>query len=152
MVTRVTYVVGITVRTTAACPHMRGAILDTTSGLLVRTFQHRANAGQDVDQLHEIAQDLESELAAQAVSALVIWEAGFNRAAGLTAPVKNRLRAEGVCVAVARDVIETVAVLDVNALAHALGRPSKTVVDAGEALTQGVFGEAATAALAAATL
>ena len=148
----VTYAVGIAIRTTAGCPHLRGAVVEIATGALVRTFQHRASAGESADQLHEIAQDLETELAAQTVSGLVVREVGFARAAGLTAPVKNRLRAEGLCVAVARNVTARVAVLDVQAIARALGKANDEADDVGKLLATGAFVEPATAAAAAATL
>jgi hypothetical protein len=148
----VTHAVGITIRTTAGCPHLRGAVVEIATGALVRTFQHKASGGESADQVHEIAQDLETELAAQTVSALVVREVGFARQAGLTAPVKNRLRAEGVCVAVARNVTAKVAVLEIQAIARALGKPNEEADDVGKSLIKGDFIEPATAAAAAAAL
>lgn len=152
MVICVTHAVGITIRTTDGCPHMRGAVVEISSGSLVRTFQHKASGGESVDQLHEIAQDLETELAAQTVSAFVVREVGFNRAAGFTAAVKNRLRAEGVGVAVARNVTAKAAVFDIKAIARAVDKPTSKADEVGKELAEGEFVEPATAAVAATTL
>jgi hypothetical protein len=152
MVISVTYAVGITIRTTKKCPHLRGVVLDIATGALVRTFEHKATAGESTDQLHEIAQDFESELAAQAVESVVIREAGYARQAKLTDAVKNRLRAEGLCVTLARAVTAKVEVFDVQAIARALDKTGEEVTADGEALAIGDFVEPATAAAAAATL
>jgi hypothetical protein len=148
----VTHAVGITIRTTDSCPHMRGAVIEISSGSLIRTFQHKASSGESADQLHEIAQALETQLAAQEVLAFVVREVGFNQSAGLSNPVKNRLRAEGVAVAIARKVTSRVAVLNVKAIARAVGKTSEDADEVGKALAKGQFVEPATAAAAAATL
>jgi hypothetical protein len=143
------HAVGITLRTTNKCPHLRGVIIDVVTGEVVRTFEHRASNGDSKDQLHEIAQDFESELAAQTVGAVVIREAGYAKQAKLTESVKNRYRAEGLCVAMARVVTAKVEVLDIQAIGRRIG---DDIPAAGGALAGGDFVEAATAAAAAASL
>jgi hypothetical protein len=149
-VTGVAHAVGITLRTTNKCPHLRGVIIDIATGTVVRTFEHKASKGDSKDQLHEIAQDFESELAAQTVEAVVIREAGYAKQAKLTDSVKNRYRAEGLCVAIARVVTTKVEVLDVQSIGRRVGKTGDDLTAAGEALAGGDFVEAATAAAAAA--
>lgn len=144
--------VGIAIRTTKSCPHLRGVAVDVDSGEVVVQFEHKASAGAVADQIHEIGQDLASELRALEPVAVLIREVGFARAAGMTAPVKNRIRAEGVCVAIARAVTENVAIMETKAIASLLGVKGADVDTAGEAVTSGDWVEAATAALAAAKL
>lgn len=147
-----TNVVGIAIRTTASCPHLRGTVVDGATGALVRTFEHKASSGDAADQIHQVAQDFATELAAQSVTAVLVREVGFARPAGMTAPVKNRLRAEGACVGVARTVTAKVEVLDAKAIAHMLGTTGAKVDAVGKALTSGDWVESATAAVAAAEL
>jgi hypothetical protein len=148
----VTHAVGLAIRTTTGCPHLRGAVVDIATGQLVSTFEHKASAGAGADQIHQLAQDLASELKALEPAAVLIREVAFARPAGLTAAVKNRVRAEGACVGIARAVTATVAVMDTKAIAHLLGVSGVSVDDAGKALTSDPWVESATAAVAAAKL
>lgn len=146
------FAVGITLRTTNSCPHLRGVVIDCDTGAFVRSFEHKASKGDSKDQLHEVAQDFESQLAAQQVDAVVIREAGYSKQSKLSESVKNRYRAEGLCVAIARAVTAKVEVLDVVAIGRKIGKAGDDIGNAGKALADGDFVEAATAAAAAATL
>jgi hypothetical protein len=146
----VAYAVGITIRTKTSRPHLRGVVVDTTSVAAMRTFEHLASPGESADQLHSLGQDLASELAAQDdIVAVIVREVGFAKAAGLTLAVKNRLRAEGICVAVARTVTSKVQVLDINAIAQLLGVSTADVPAHGASIATSEYVEPATAALAA---
>lgn len=102
--------------------------------------------------LHALGQALASELAAQLVRGVLIREAGYAKGTGMTATVKNRLRAEGVALGVARAVTEQVAVSDSVGIGHLLGM-TPTASDAlGTAVAAGHFRDPAAAALAAGKL
>jgi len=146
------HAVGIAIRTTKGCPHLRATVVDVSTGQLVSTFEFQASEGEVADQVHQIAQDLASELTALDPIAVLIREVGFARKAGMTAAVKTRIRAEGACVGVARAVTSKVAVMETNGIAHLLGVSGSTVDNAGTALTSGKWVESATAAVAAARM
>lgn len=99
--------------------------------------------------LHALGQAFATDLAAQPVAFVLIREAGFARAAGLTASVRNRLRAEGVSLGVARAVTQKVAVLDVAGIGLLLGVAPDEADRAGLALAGGEFSDPGAAALAA---
>lgn len=152
MVIYVIHAVGITLRTTNTCPHLRGVVIDAGTGAFVRTFEYKATKGASTTQLHEIAQHFQSQLAVQSVAAVVIREAGYSKQAKLSESVKNRYRAEGLCIAIARVDIANVEILDVQAIGRKIGKTGEDINEAGQAVAAGDFIEAATAALAAATL
>lgn len=140
--------VGITVRTTAARPHLRGVVVDG-DGAFVRTFEHRCSAGEGHEMLHALGQALAAELAGQDVRAVVIREGGFSPGTGLTTATKNRLRGEGVVLSVARSVTQTVAVADPRGIGRMLGVEAADADALGSTLAPGQYAEAAAAALAA---
>lgn len=140
--------VGVTVRTTATRPHLRGVVLDN-HGALVRTFEHQCSAGKDHEMLHALGQALTTELAAQAVRAVLIREGGFARGTGLTASTKNRFRGEGVALGVARTVTQAVAVTDSKGIGNLLGLEPDAADAQGAALVPAAYKDAAAAALAA---
>jgi hypothetical protein len=142
-------VLGITVRTTRKQPHLRGVVVDT-AGALVRHFEHLASRGMTAEeQLHALGQALASEVTAQTITGVVIREAGYAKGSGLTASVKNRLRAEGVALAVVRATIDKVAITDSNGIGHLIGVTAAEADRQGQELGSGEVGVVAAAALAA---
>lgn len=140
--------VGLTVRTTAKRPHLRGVVLDA-QGALVRTFEHQCSAGQDHEMLHALGQALATELAAQPVRTVLIREGGFAPGTGLTTATKNRLRGEGVALGVARAVTKEVMVTDSKGIGRLLGLEPEDADAQGAALVPAAYSDASAAALAA---
>ena len=99
--------------------------------------------------LHGLGQALATELAVQTVGFVLIREAGFSRATGLTGTVKNRLRAEGVSLGVARAVTSKTAVQDIAGIGLLLGLAPGDADQAGSALAGDKFADPGAAALAA---
>jgi hypothetical protein len=140
--------IGMTVRTKSGRPHLRGVVVDDT-GAFVRSFEHQCSDGKDHEMLHGLGQALASELAGQPVRGVVIREVGYARGSGMTGAVKNRLRAEGVALGVARAVTERVAVTDSVGIGHLLGVTPEAADALGAAVVAGGFEQPAAAALAA---
>lgn len=145
-------VVGLSVRTTKGCPHLRGVVIEVNRpGEVARTFEHKASASDaSEDQLHALGTALNTQLKAHDVVAVVIREAGYSRmSAKAHASMKKRLRAEGVALSQARRRTENVVVSDINALAKLCEMSSKDLEAAAESMCGGDWREAASSALAA---
>lgn len=147
-----TFVVGLSVRTTSGCAHLRGVLMESR-GLddVTRRFEHRASQGDPVEQqLHGIGQALATELRAQEIDAAAIREAGFSRNASLRQAVaKNRLRAEGIVLTQARSFTERVALADVQGLSHLLNLSPGDLDARSEAILPDPWADTVSAALAA---
>lgn len=151
---RLTFVgnaVGLTVRTTKSRPHLRGVVLGR-EGLLLRSFEYLCNDDEDHEMVYEVGRALTTELAAQPVDAVVIREAGYAKGSGLRKSDKNRLRAEGYAVGVARTFTIKVRLIDSAGIGHLLGTTAVDADSRGTALIKDDYAKSATAALGALTL
>lgn len=148
-------VVGVSIRTTKGSPHLRGVVMPAV-GLpsIIRQFEHQTSKNDPpAQQLYALGQALESELRAQDVSALVIREAGFAaRASASQSAVKNRLRAEGICIAKAQEITNRVAISDANGLARMVKVTTSDLSEQSRTLLDDAWEHATSAALAARTL
>ena len=146
------HVVGLSIRTTKSCPHLRGVVIDVDNpDRTPRTFEHKASANDaSEDQLHSLGTALDTQLKVQDVAAVVIREAGFARVSPKNAAVvKNRLRGEGVALSQARRRTENVIVGDNNRLAKLCGLTPEDLDTEATAFAGATWYEAGSAALAA---
>lgn len=148
------HVVGVTVRIKNGGPHLRGVVLDDADhGMVVRMFEHVSTTGADPEvQLLDLAHALSAEMRVQPVRGAVLLEAGFAPRAGLTAPNKHRLRAEGVALHVLRESTNLIRLGDKRVLGKQLKLTGPELQDKGTAVAGASWGDAASAALVACTL
>lgn len=113
-------------------------------------FRHLGEQGADVAEwMHRLKGALTTDLTGDEIAAVVVREADDGQHGGMTLARRNRARAEGVGLAVARDFTTVVALANGAQVAKAAGRDLADVQAEAEALVGKEYVEACAAAIAA---